>query len=71
MDRPKKEAFNGKVELLRERYLKGLSIWTGKPLEGQDLAEWKQTMALKEVWEKRELATHSAQSEYQNRLRRI
>ena len=41
MARPKKEAFNGKVELLRERYLKGLSLWTGKPLEGQDLAEWK------------------------------
>ena len=51
MARPKREAFNGKVELLRERYLKGLSIWTGKPLEGEDLAEWKETMALKEKWE--------------------
>ena len=60
MARPKREAFNGKVELLRERYLKGLSIWTGKPLEGEDLAEWKEIMVLKEVWEKRELATHSA-----------
>tara|TARA_Y100001970_G_C14198477_1_gene839588 strand:- start:1292 stop:1477 length:186 start_codon:yes stop_codon:yes gene_type:complete len=58
--RPKRETFNGKVELLRERYLKGLSIWTGEPLEGEDLAEWKQIMALKEAWEERELATHSA-----------
>ena len=60
MARPKREAFNGKVELLRERYLKGLSIWTGKPLEGEDLAEWREIMALKEKWEERELATHSA-----------
>ena len=59
MPRPKKEAFSGKVELLRERYLKGLSIWTGKPLEGQDLAEWRETMALKEAWEERELASRS------------
>jgi hypothetical protein len=60
MARPKKEPFNGKVELLRERYLKGLSIWTGTPLEGEELAEWKEIMALKEAWEQRELATHSA-----------
>ncbi len=60
MARPKKEVFSGKVELLRERYLKGLSIWTGKPLEGEDLAEWKETMALKEAWEERELASRSA-----------
>tara|TARA_R100000005_G_C4811920_1_gene97898 strand:+ start:86 stop:268 length:183 start_codon:yes stop_codon:yes gene_type:complete len=59
MPRPKKEVFSGKVELLRERYLKGLSIWTGKPLEGQDLAEWRETMALKEAWEERELASRS------------
>ncbi len=52
-----REVFNGKVELLRERYLKGLSIWTGKPLEGEDLAEWKEVMVLKKVWEERELAS--------------
>ena len=60
MARSTRDPFNGKVELLRERYLKGLSIWTGKPLEGEDLAEWKEIMLLKEVGEKRELATHSA-----------
>ena len=60
MARSTRDPFNGKVELLRERYLKGLSIWTGEPLEGEDLAEWRETMALKEAWEERELATHSA-----------
>ena len=60
MARPKREAFNGKVELLRERYLKGLSIWTGEDLEGEELAEWNQIEVLKKAWEKRELATHSA-----------
>ena len=60
MARPKKEPFNGKVELLRERYLKGLSIWTGTPLEGEELAEWIEIMALKEAWAQRALATHSA-----------
>ena len=60
MARSTRDPFNGKVELLRERYLKGLSIWTGKPLEGEDLAEWKEIMLLKEAWEERELATHSA-----------
>ena len=60
MARSTRDPFNGKVDLLRERYLKGLSIWTGEPLEGEDLAEWRETMALKEAWEERELATHSA-----------
>ena len=60
MARSTRDPFNGKVELLRERYLKGLSIWTGKPLEGEELAEWNQIEVLKQAWQERELATHSA-----------
>tara|TARA_R110002051_G_scaffold90021_2_gene158613 strand:+ start:256 stop:501 length:246 start_codon:yes stop_codon:yes gene_type:complete len=31
---------NPAVELYAERWEKGLDIWTGKPLEGEDLKDW-------------------------------
>ena len=41
---PKKEYVKSKnpnVELYAERWEQGLDIWTGEPLEGGALAEWK------------------------------
>ena len=41
---PKKEYVTSKnpnVELYAERWEQGLDIWTGEPLEGADLADWK------------------------------
>ena len=32
------------VELYEKRWEQGLDIWTGEPLEGGALAEWKETM---------------------------
>ena len=51
MSRPRKGGFNERVQKLRERYLSGQDIWTGKPLEGQELAEWQLVMGLKTKWE--------------------
>tara|TARA_A100001201_G_scaffold45915_1_gene46721 strand:- start:200 stop:436 length:237 start_codon:yes stop_codon:yes gene_type:complete len=51
MSRPKKSPFDGRVETLRKRYLAGQDIWTGKPLEGEELAEWQTVMGLKTKWE--------------------
>jgi hypothetical protein len=31
---------NPAVELYAERWEQGLDIWTGKPLEGEDLKDW-------------------------------
>ena len=31
---------NPTVELYAERWEQGLDIWTGKPLEGEDLKDW-------------------------------
>jgi len=42
--RPKKEYHKSKeplVELYAERWEQGLDIWTGEPLEGAGLADWK------------------------------
>lgn len=42
---PNKEyikAKNPTVELYAERWAQGLNIWTGKPLEGDALADWEQ-----------------------------
>ena len=61
MARPKKEeGWSDRVELLRSRYERGKSIWTGKDLEDKELAEWNEIEMLKKAWEQRELATHSA-----------
>ena len=41
---PKKEYHKTKapiVELYAERWEQGLDIWTGKPLEGEDLKDWQ------------------------------
>ena len=56
----KKEGWSDRVELLRSRYEQGKSIWTGEDLEGEELAEWNEIEVLKQAWQERELATHSA-----------
>ena len=43
-----REVFNGNVETLRRRWENGRNIWTGVPLQGKDLEEWRLVKLLNE-----------------------
>ena len=42
-----------RIEVLSDRYDKALDLFSGKPLTGDDLAEWKEIKTLKEAWQDR------------------
>tara|TARA_R110000824_G_scaffold356676_1_gene543915 strand:- start:271 stop:447 length:177 start_codon:yes stop_codon:yes gene_type:complete len=39
-----------RIEKLSYRYRKALDLFSGKPLEGEDLKDWKLTEELKTQW---------------------
>jgi len=42
-----------RIAVLSDRYSKAQDLFSGKPLTGEDLAEWKQIKSLKEAWQER------------------